>query len=158
MRYHEVTMSGVFTVPRAAFLLAGIAAGAMSRVFKSADEQESAQLRKSIADLEGQLANQKALQDNRLNKLEVRVAEHEQRLNDVPSTSQIVVAMEALLSKTMASLDARLSAQAHSIDVLKTTVSQTDELLERVLESIDSLRPGGTEDERQYAGARVARS
>jgi uncharacterized coiled-coil protein SlyX len=146
-------MSGVFTVPRAAFLLAGVAAGAMSRIFQSADKQQIGQLQKSIADLEARLANQQALHDKRLNQLEVKVVEHEQRLDDVPSTSQIVSAMETLLSKTMTSLDERLAAQAHSIEVLKTTVSQTDELLERVLESIDSLRPGETEDERQYAGA-----
>ena len=96
--------------------------------------------------------NQEALHDNRLNRLETKVVEHEQRLNDVPSTSQIVEAMEALLSKTMTSLDARLSAQAHSIDVLKTTVAQTDELLEKVLESIDRLKQD--EDEPVYAGSR----
>jgi uncharacterized coiled-coil protein SlyX len=61
-------------------------------------------------------------------------------LGEVPSTAQIVAAMEQLLSKTMASLDDRLSTQAHSIEVLKTTVSQTDSLLERVLESLDSLQ------------------
>jgi uncharacterized coiled-coil protein SlyX len=48
--------------------------------------------------------------------------------------------MEQLLSKTMASLDDRLTTQARSIEVLKTTVSQTDSLLERVLESLDSLQ------------------
>ena len=48
--------------------------------------------------------------------------------------------MEQLLAKTMTSLDERLTTQAHSIDVLKTTVSQTDSLLERVLESLDSLQ------------------
>jgi len=48
--------------------------------------------------------------------------------------------MEQLLSKTMASLDDRLTTQANSIDVLKATVSQTDSLLERVLESLDSLQ------------------
>ena len=48
--------------------------------------------------------------------------------------------MEQFLSKTMGSLDDRLTAQAQSIDVLKTTVSQTDSLLERVLESLDSLQ------------------
>jgi uncharacterized coiled-coil protein SlyX len=48
--------------------------------------------------------------------------------------------MEGLLSKTMTSLDERLTTQAHSIEVLKTTVSQTDSLLERVLESLDSLQ------------------
>jgi chromosome segregation ATPase len=145
-------MSRVFTYPRAALLLAGVAAGAMSRIFKSADEQQIRHLRNSIAELEARLRNEEALRDNRLLQLEAKVGEHEQRLNDVPSTSQIVAAMEALLSKTMASLDTRLSAQAHSIDVLKTTVSQTDELLERVLESIDSLRPDERDGQRQFAG------
>jgi septal ring factor EnvC (AmiA/AmiB activator) len=153
MRYYEVTMSGVFTVPRAALLLAGVAAGAMSRFLKPADEKQIRQLRKSIADLEGRLANQEARYDVRFSQLEAKVVEHEQRLSDVPSTSQIVAAMETLLSKTMTSLDARLSAQAHSIDVLKTTVSQTDELLERVLESIDKLGPPDTAGEHQYANA-----
>ena len=48
--------------------------------------------------------------------------------------------MEQLLTKTMSSLDDRLSTQARSIEVLKTTVSQTDSLLERVLESLDTLQ------------------
>jgi uncharacterized coiled-coil protein SlyX len=151
MRYDEIDMSGVFTVPRAALLLAGIAAGAMARIFKTSDERELELLKKSIADLEGRLTNHEALHDNRLNQLEAKVGEHEQRFNDVPSTSQIVAAMEALLSKTMTSLDTRLSAQAHSIDVLKTTVSQTDELLEKVLESIDRLKQD--DDEPVFAGS-----
>jgi uncharacterized coiled-coil protein SlyX len=146
-------MSGVITVPRAALLLAGVAVGAMSKLFKSADEQQLGQLRKSVADLESRMATQEALHEKRLSQLEVKVGEHEQRFSDVPSTSQIVAAMEALLSKTMTSLDARLSAQAHSIDVLKTTVSQTDELLERVLESIDKLGPADNEDAHQFASA-----
>jgi len=33
-------------------------------------------------------------------------------------------------------------AQAQSIEVLKSTVTQSDELLERVLESLDLLRQG----------------
>jgi uncharacterized coiled-coil protein SlyX len=40
----------------------------------------------------------------------------------------------------MASLDERLTTQAQSIEVLRATVSQTDTLLERVLESLDSLQ------------------
>jgi hypothetical protein len=40
----------------------------------------------------------------------------------------------------MSSVDERLAAEALSVEVLKTTVSQTDKLLERVLESLDSLR------------------
>jgi uncharacterized coiled-coil protein SlyX len=75
----------------------------------------------------------------RLQRLEGRLDEHAAKLSEVPTTSQIVSVMEQLLSKTMTSLDERLSTQAHSIEVLKTTVSQTDSLLERVLESLDSL-------------------
>jgi chromosome segregation ATPase len=78
--------------------------------------------------------------ENRLDGVETRLDEHAAKLADVPSTSQIVAAMEQLLTKTMSSLDDRLSTQAHSIEVLKTTVSQTDSLLERVLESLDSLQ------------------
>jgi uncharacterized coiled-coil protein SlyX len=50
--------------------------------------------------------------------------------------------MEELLAKATASLDERLMAQAQSIEVLKSTVTQSDELLERVLESLDLLRQG----------------
>ena len=132
-------MSGVFTLPRTAILLAGVAAGALLRS-KKTDEEQVASLKRSLAELEGRVANQEALHDNRLTQLEVKVEDHAQLLKDVPSTSQIVMAMESLLAKTMSSLDERLSSQAHSIDLLKTTVSQTDELLERVLESLDTLR------------------
>jgi hypothetical protein len=76
----------------------------------------------------------------RLGQLESRLEEQSARLSEAPSTQQIVGAMEQLLAKTMASLDDRLTTQAHSIEVLKTTVLQTDSLLERVLESLDSLQ------------------
>jgi len=48
--------------------------------------------------------------------------------------------MDDLLAKAMSGLEVRLTAQARSIETLQTTVSQTDELLERVLESLDTLR------------------
>jgi DNA repair exonuclease SbcCD ATPase subunit len=127
-------MSGLWTVPRAALLLAGVAAATLTRMVKTSNDAEQiAQLKKSVAELQSR-------HESRLQQLEMMVADHAQRLNEVPSTTEIISAMEALLAKTMTSLDERLSAQAHSIEVLKTTVSQTDELLERVLESIDNLR------------------
>lgn len=147
-------MSGALAFPRAAVLLAGFAAGALTKFFKTADERQVAQLKRSITDLEGRLANQETAVDSRISQLETRIEEHDRKLKEVPSTAQIVAAMEELLSKTMASLDQRLSSQAHSIEVLKTTVSQTDELLERVLESIDSLRqPSGDEQDCDFAVA-----
>jgi uncharacterized coiled-coil protein SlyX len=99
-----------------------------------------AELRKALAELEMRLAGQESLSAQRFGKLEARIEETTAKLSEVPSTQQIVGAMEQLLSKTMSSLDDRLTTQAQSIEVLKTTVSQTDSLLERVLESLDSLQ------------------
>src|SRR4029079_18459153 len=90
--------------------------------------------------LESRLAVQESAQANRLSQIESRLDEHASKLAEVPTTAQIVGAMEQLLAKTMASLDDRLTAQAQSIEVLKSTVVQTDGLLERVLESLDSLQ------------------
>jgi hypothetical protein len=130
-------------VPRVAVFLAGIAAGALTmprRGRGGMDPAAAADLKRSLAGLENRLLASETAGADRLTRIEARLDEHDAKLADVPSTSQIVAAMEQLLSKTMASLDDRLTTQAHSIDVLKTTVSQTDSLLERVLESLDSLQ------------------
>lgn len=97
-------------------------------------------LKRSLAGLESRLADQETANSVRFSQVEARLDEHATKLADVPSTTQIVAAMEQLLARTMSSLDERLTTQAHSIEVLKTTVSQTDSLLERVLESLDSLQ------------------
>lgn len=148
-------------VPRAALFLAGVAAGAVTlsrREGASMDPAALDGLKRSLAELDGRVAAQEHAQAGRFEIIERRIEEHSARLDeqaarlaDVPSTTQIVAAMEQLLQKTMATLDERLAAQAHSIDVLKTTVSQTDSLLERVLESLDSLQtysePSGPVDD-----------
>jgi hypothetical protein len=89
-----------------------------------------------VSDLDRRLAVQEA----QFAQMESRLQEQGTRLSELPSTPQVVGAMEQLIAKTMTSLDDRLNNQAHSIEVLKTTVSQTDSLLERVLESLDSLQ------------------
>lgn len=131
-------------VPRVAIFLAGVAAGAISNSRRdqrnAADPSLALDLKKSIAGLETRMAAQETAANGRFSRVEARLEEHATKLAEMPSTTQIVSAMEQLLSKTMASLDDRLTTQAHSIDVLKTTVSQTDSLLERVLESLDSLQ------------------
>jgi hypothetical protein len=132
-------------LPRIAIFLAGIAAGAFTsaRRGRGAAGMEPAtlqDLKSSLANLEIRLSAQDSATAERFNKVEARLEEHATKLAEVPSTAQIVSAMEQLLSKTMTSLDERLTTQAHSIEVLKTTVSQTDSLLERVLESLDSLQ------------------
>jgi hypothetical protein len=132
-------------VPRAAIFLAGVAAGALTlsrreRNRVALDPAVTEELKKSIVRVEEQLTAQESANAARFTQIETRLEEHAGKLAEVPSTAQIVAAMEQLLSKTMSSLDERLTTQAHSIEVLKTTVSQTDGLLERVLESLDSLQ------------------
>src|SRR5450631_3122658 len=130
-------------VPRVALFLAGAAVVAIALPRRERGGMDSAatdELKRSLAGLEARLEAREAADAACFAQVEIRLEEHAAKLTDVPSTSQIVAAMEQLLSKTMASLDDRLTTQAHSIEVLKTTVSQTDSLLERVLESLDSLQ------------------
>jgi hypothetical protein len=147
-------------VPGIALFLMGVAAGVLTNGRKLSEEAgmpaagESGskpagtvpdaavtqELKRSVGNIETRLAAQETATAARFGQLEARLDEHAARLTEVPSTSQIVAAMEQLLSKTMASLDERLTTQAHTVEVLKTTVSQTDSLLERVLESLDSLQ------------------
>ena len=132
-------------LPRIAIFLAGIAAGALTSVRRERggagmDPAALQELKSSLASLETRLTAQDSATAARFTQVEARLEEHTAKLSEVPSTAQIVAAMEQLLSKTMSSLDDRLTTQAHSIEVLKTTVTQTDSLLERVLESLDSLQ------------------
>jgi len=137
-------MSRVLTyAPRVAIFLAGVAAAALTRPRRERGGMDPAaleDLKKSLAGLELRIQSREAAEAERFGQIESRLDEHAAKLADVPSTSQIVAAMEQLLTKTMSSLDDRLSTQARSIEVLKTTVSQTDSLLERVLESLDTLQ------------------
>ena len=136
-------MSRVLTyVPRVAIFLAGVAAAAITlpKSERRVDNPGTDDLRRSLADLEARVEAQETATAERFAKVETQLEEHTAKLKDVPSTTQIVAAMEQLLMKTMSSLDERLTTQAHSIEVLKATVSQTDRLLERVLESLDSLQ------------------
>jgi len=130
-------------VPRVALFLAGAAVAAVvlpRRARGGMDDASAGEGKRTLADLEARLRAREAADAEHFARLEQRLEEHAAKLADAPSTAQIVAAMEQLLAKTMASLDERLATQAHSVHVLKTTVSQTDSLLERVLESLDSLQ------------------
>jgi chromosome segregation ATPase len=108
-----------------------------------ADAETLRELRQLVSSVEARLAHQESLSTDLLKQLEGRLEELASRVGETPSTQEIVSAVERLLFRTMTSLDERLSAQAQSIELLKGTVSQTDSLLERVLESIDSLEVAG---------------
>lgn len=131
----------ISSIPRVAIFLAGVAAGLLARrefAARQAGQTEDSQ--SAIHELETRIAAQEAAAAKRFETIETRLDQHAAKLAEVPTTAQIVSAMETLLGKTMSSLDERLTSQAHSIDVLKSTVSQTDSLLERVLESLDALQ------------------
>jgi uncharacterized coiled-coil protein SlyX len=130
-------------LPQMAIFFAGVAAGALTTGVKRqgcACAPATKDLQTGLAILESKLAAQESAHAERFKRMETRLEQHAARLADVPSTNQIVEAMEELLSKTMTSLDNRLTAQAKSIDTLRSTVSQTDSLLGKVLESLDSLQ------------------
>jgi len=124
-------------LPRVAIFLGGVAAGALAAGGRKQNSAGTENLRAGLANLEDKLAAQAAADAHRFSRIEARLEEHSQRLADLPSTAQIVAAMEGLLARTMGPLDGRLTAQARSMDVLKSTLSQTDGLLGRVLESLD---------------------
>ena len=122
---------------RLAVLLGGFAAGAVVRRWQAQDTTAS---QRSLNRLSREWKAQVRAHDYRLDRLEARSDAHETKLKEMPSTAQIVSAMDELLAHAMSGLDGRLTAQARSIETLQTTVSQTDELLERVLESLDILQ------------------
>lgn len=143
MKSGSQTGKVVRLAPRIAAFLAGTAAVAWTLARKPGtrtDPDAIRELRKATSDLEARLVAQESATANRFTQIESRLEEHAAKLAEVPSTAQIVAAMEQLLLKTMTALDGRLTSQANSIEVLKTTISQTDSVLERILESLDSLQ------------------
>lgn len=118
-------------------VIGGFAAGALVRRWQA---HEMAASRRSFDRLSRESKAQVRAHDYRLSRLEARSTAHEDKLKEMPSTAQLVSAMDELLGKAMSGMEVRLTAQARSIETLQMTVSQTDELLERVLESLDTLR------------------
>ena len=99
-----------------------------------------AALESSVAALATQYHGRLAEVEGRISNHEVRLGDHDAKLKEMPTLAQVVTTMEEMLSSTMSGLDHKLSEQVRSIEVLKTTVAQSDELMERVLDSIYSLQ------------------
>jgi uncharacterized coiled-coil protein SlyX len=121
---------------RLAVLIGGFAAGALMRRWQGDAMVPQRSLEKTTRELKAQMR----AHERRIGHLEIRSEVHEAKLKETPTAAQLSVAMDELLAKAMSGLDSRLTAQAQSIETLQMTVSQTDELLERVLESLDTLR------------------
>jgi chromosome segregation ATPase len=127
---------------------AGIAVGVFSgRRRGGTDASAIRSLQRSVTDLEARVASQQQAVDARLRDVEDRLEEHAAKLAEIPSTPQIVNAIEQLLAKSLLSLDKRLTAQSASIEVLTNAVSQTDSFLERLLESQGPLQQDACAEE-----------
>ncbi len=123
--------------PGVALFLAGAAAVALTRRSRPGNGDAAFhELARSVGALESRLDSQEAANAARFKVIEAQLELHAAKLAQAPSTAQIVAAMEQLLSKTLAPLDERVRSQARTIETLKATASQTDGLLERVLESL----------------------
>lgn len=83
----------------------------------------------------------------RIASLETLVQEHDAKLRNLPSTEQIVEAMDQVFERGATALHARFAEQTRAIENLQAVVSQTDELLEKVLDSIYSLQPESTPED-----------
>lgn len=114
--------------------------GALHAAEAEAPHHDSAETLAAVASLEATVASLTSRYDGRLSVLETHVKDHEAKLKELPTLAQVVSTMEEMLSSTMSGLDQKLSDQVKSIEVLKTTVAQSDELMERVLDSIYSLQ------------------
>ena len=102
-----------------------------------------AALESSVADLTTRCDGRLAEVESRIGGHEAKLVAHDAKLKEIPTLAQVVTTMEEMLSSTMSGLDAKLSEQMRSIEVLKTTVAQSDELMERVLEAINDDKSGG---------------
>ena len=99
---------------RLAVLIGGFAAGALVRRWPAHDSVGASQ--RSVDRLSREWKAQARAHDYRLIRLEARSDAHEARLKEMPSTAQIVTAMDELLAKAMSGLEGRLTAQAQSIE------------------------------------------
>ena len=75
----------------------------------------------------------------RLDAMDSRMAEHERRLNDMPPLSAILSATDETIARKLRGLDEKLAAQSLSIEALRATTAQMDDLLPKLLESVEAL-------------------
>ena len=104
--------------PRMVFLIAGIVAGALTKRRQPRDSAVP-ELQRSIETLAGDTNSLLAAHEGRLQQLEARIEDHETKLEEAPSSTQIISAMDDLFAKAMSGLDRRLTAQARSIETLQ---------------------------------------
>lgn len=64
----------------------------------------------------------------------------DQTVNRMVTKDEIQQTLERVFGRVQDEVDARFEHQARSVEALRTMVGQTDELLQRVLDGIESLK------------------
>ncbi len=77
--------------------------------------------------------------ETQLFRLEEHVDRHDEQLLAILSTEQIVVTINRIFEHSSKALEKQFAEQARSIENLKVIMSQTDELLDKVMDAIYSL-------------------
>jgi hypothetical protein len=82
-----------------------------------------------------------------LSAVERRVEEQESRLAELPGVRDLMEVMDELLDSRMRAIDGRLQSQMQSIEIVRSAVGETDRLIARVLEALNSLEAMSVEPE-----------
>jgi chromosome segregation ATPase len=94
-----------------------------------------------VADLAARLAAVESKAEStrgKVDDLQQNVSAQDQKLE---ATNQVMLAIEQLLTTKMAGLDQRIEAQGRTLDAINSSIAQSDELLQRVLDRVQNLSP-----------------
>jgi Na+/phosphate symporter len=78
-------------------------------------------------------------------RLGARTEQTQTRLDQMVTKEEIKQTLERVLGRVEEEVEARFEHQARSVEALRTMVGQTDELLQRVLDGLESLKVASEE-------------
>ncbi len=141
-------------IPRTVVFVGGAAIGLMSALLRSRESGKQGAGRltpntlftqpistMATTRVSTELSPRYSTLQKRVASLEALVEAHDAKLRNVPTTEQIVEAMDQVFERGAAALHARFAEQTRALENLQAVVGQTDELLEKILDSIYSLQP-----------------
>jgi methyl-accepting chemotaxis protein len=76
---------------------------------------------------------------DRVEQLERRVEQIVAEMPAPPPIEQVLAAVEEMVSAKIGGLDERLTDQVHAIELLRGASAQTDALLQRLIQAVESL-------------------
>ncbi len=113
------------------------------------------ELAKAVADLQSRLGpDLPPAVEERLETVKVRVDQLEGRLEQVvregavlPPMEQVLAAVERMVAVRIGGLDERLTDQVNAIELLRKASAQTDALLQKLIQAVESLAEQSAESE-----------